>query len=44
MPPHHIVFGPARPYPLDGLPTMMPIRKANQRTLPAYIAQYGEGP
>ncbi|MGA8207430.1 MAG: NUDIX domain-containing protein [Candidatus Dormiibacterota bacterium] len=33
--------GPARAYPLDGLPAIMPIRVANQRTLAAYLEQRG---
>ena len=31
--------GPARAYPLGGLPKIMPIRVANQRVLEAYLAQ-----
>jgi ADP-ribose pyrophosphatase YjhB (NUDIX family) len=34
--------GPARAYPLDALPAIMPIRVANQRTLDAYLQQRGE--
>jgi ADP-ribose pyrophosphatase YjhB (NUDIX family) len=34
--------GPARAYPLDALPAIMPIRVANQRTLDAYLRQRGE--
>jgi hypothetical protein len=33
--------GPARAYPLDALPAIMPIRVANQRALDAYISQRG---
>jgi ADP-ribose pyrophosphatase YjhB (NUDIX family) len=33
--------GPARAYPLDALPAIMPIRVANQRTLDAYLRQRG---
>jgi ADP-ribose pyrophosphatase YjhB (NUDIX family) len=35
--------GPARPYPLDALPRIMPIRVANQRTLDAYIRERNLG-
>lgn len=31
--------GPARAYPLDALPGIVPIRVANQRTLAAYLAR-----
>jgi ADP-ribose pyrophosphatase YjhB (NUDIX family) len=31
--------GPARAYPVDGLPAIVPIRVANQRALRAYLAQ-----
>lgn len=31
--------GPARSYPLDALPAIIPIRVANQRTLDAYLQQ-----
>jgi ADP-ribose pyrophosphatase YjhB (NUDIX family) len=31
--------GPARAYPLDALPAIMPIRLANQRALDAYLEQ-----
>jgi ADP-ribose pyrophosphatase YjhB (NUDIX family) len=31
--------GPARAYPVDGLPAIMPIRVANQRALSAYLEQ-----
>jgi len=31
--------GPARSYPLDALPAIIPIRAANQRTLQAYLDQ-----
>jgi ADP-ribose pyrophosphatase YjhB (NUDIX family) len=34
--------GPARAYPLDALPAIMPIRVANQRALDAYLKQRGE--
>lgn len=34
--------GPARAYPLDALPAIMPIRVANQRALAAYLKQRGE--
>jgi ADP-ribose pyrophosphatase YjhB (NUDIX family) len=33
--------GPARAYPLDALPAIMPIRVANQRALDAYLKQRG---
>jgi ADP-ribose pyrophosphatase YjhB (NUDIX family) len=33
--------GPARAYPLDALPAIMPIRVANQRALDAYLEQRG---
>jgi ADP-ribose pyrophosphatase YjhB (NUDIX family) len=33
--------GPARVYPLDALPAIMPIRVANQRALDAYLKQRG---
>jgi ADP-ribose pyrophosphatase YjhB (NUDIX family) len=33
--------GPARAYPLDALPAIMPIRVANQRALDAYLRQRG---
>ena len=33
--------GPARTYPLDDLPAIMPIRVANQRALAAYLEQRG---
>ncbi|MGB6770818.1 MAG: NUDIX hydrolase [Candidatus Dormiibacterota bacterium] len=33
--------GPARAYPLDSLPAIMPIRVANQRALAAYLEQRG---
>jgi hypothetical protein len=33
--------GPARAYPLDALPALMPIRVANQRALDAYLEQRG---
>jgi ADP-ribose pyrophosphatase YjhB (NUDIX family) len=33
--------GPARAYPLDSLPAIMPVRVANQRVLAAYLAQRG---
>lgn len=33
--------GPARAYPLDALPAIMPIRVANQRALGAYLEQRG---
>lgn len=33
--------GPARAYPLDALPAIMPIRVANQRALAAYLKQRG---
>jgi ADP-ribose pyrophosphatase YjhB (NUDIX family) len=33
--------GPARAYPLDALPAVMPIRVANQRVLDAYLSQRG---
>ncbi len=33
--------GPARAYPLNALPRIIPIRVANQRTLDAYLAQRG---
>jgi len=36
--------GPARSYPLDVLPAIMPIRVANQRALAAYLAQRGKEP
>jgi len=35
--------GPARSYPLDALPAIIPIRAANQRTLDAYLAQRDQG-
>jgi 8-oxo-dGTP diphosphatase len=35
--------GPARAYPLDALPRIIPIRVANQRTLDAYLAQSARG-
>jgi hypothetical protein len=31
--------GPARAYPLDALPSIIPIRVANQRALNAYLEQ-----
>ncbi|HEV2371430.1 MAG TPA: NUDIX hydrolase [Streptosporangiaceae bacterium] len=31
--------GPVRAYPLDALPSIIPIRVANQRVLAAYLAQ-----
>ena len=34
--------GPARTYPLDALPAIMPIRLANQRVLDAYLKQRSE--
>jgi ADP-ribose pyrophosphatase YjhB (NUDIX family) len=34
--------GPARAYPLDALPMIMPIRVANQRALDAYLKQRGK--
>jgi ADP-ribose pyrophosphatase YjhB (NUDIX family) len=34
--------GPARAYPRDALPSIMPIRVANQRVLDAYLEQRGE--
>lgn len=34
--------GPARGYPRDALPAIMPIRVANQRVLAAYLQQSGE--
>lgn len=33
--------GPARAYPLDSLPLIMPVRVANQRALAAYLEQRG---
>jgi len=33
--------GPARAYPLDSLPAIMPIRAANQRALAAYLGLRG---
>ncbi|MFZ0996064.1 MAG: NUDIX domain-containing protein [Candidatus Dormiibacterota bacterium] len=33
--------GPARAYPLDALPELMPVRVANHRVLAAYLAQRG---
>ncbi|MFZ0169193.1 MAG: NUDIX domain-containing protein [Candidatus Dormiibacterota bacterium] len=33
--------GPARAYPLDSLPAIIPIRVANQRALAAYLEQRG---
>lgn len=33
--------GPAKAYPLDSLPAIMPIRVANQRVLAAYLRQRG---
>jgi ADP-ribose pyrophosphatase YjhB (NUDIX family) len=33
--------GPARVYPLEALPAIMPIRVANQRALSAYLEQRG---
>ena len=33
--------GPARAYPMDTLPAIMPIRIANQRALDAYLKQRG---
>ncbi|HEX3512741.1 MAG TPA: NUDIX domain-containing protein [Trebonia sp.] len=33
--------GPARAYPLDALPVIIPIRVANQRALDAYLRQRG---
>jgi hypothetical protein len=35
--------GPARVYPIDALPGLIPIRVANQRTLDAYLGQLGDG-
>jgi NUDIX domain len=35
--------GPARAYPVDALPPLIPIRVANQRTLDAYLRQLGDG-
>jgi ADP-ribose pyrophosphatase YjhB (NUDIX family) len=35
--------GPARAYPVDALPGVIPIRVANQRTLDAYLKQRGRG-
>jgi hypothetical protein len=32
--------GPARAYPLDALPAVLPIRVANQRILAAYLEQW----
>jgi ADP-ribose pyrophosphatase YjhB (NUDIX family) len=34
--------GPARAYPLQALPAIIPVRAANQRTLEAYLAQRNE--
>jgi hypothetical protein len=31
--------GPARPYPRDSLPAIMPIRVANRRVLAAYLEE-----
>lgn len=31
--------GPARAYPVEGLPTIVPVRVANQRALHAYLEQ-----
>jgi ADP-ribose pyrophosphatase YjhB (NUDIX family) len=36
-------YGPARAYPLDALPAMIPIRIANHRVLAAYLADRGLG-
>ena len=35
--------GPARVYPVDGLPAIIPVRAANQRVLAAYLRQREEG-
>jgi ADP-ribose pyrophosphatase YjhB (NUDIX family) len=35
--------GPARAYPIDALPRLIPIRVANQRTLDAYLRELGDG-
>ncbi|MFI5285759.1 MAG: NUDIX hydrolase [Candidatus Dormibacteria bacterium] len=35
--------GPVRAYPIDALPTIIPIRVANQRVLDAYLEQRGRG-
>jgi ADP-ribose pyrophosphatase YjhB (NUDIX family) len=35
--------GPARAYPVDALPRLIPIRVANQRTVDAYLRQLGDG-
>jgi ADP-ribose pyrophosphatase YjhB (NUDIX family) len=35
--------GPARAYPVDGLPAIIPVRVANQRVLAAYLRQREEG-
>jgi ADP-ribose pyrophosphatase YjhB (NUDIX family) len=34
--------GPARAYPVEALPRLIPIRVANQRTLDAYLGQLGD--
>jgi ADP-ribose pyrophosphatase YjhB (NUDIX family) len=34
--------GPARAYARDSLPSIMPVRVANQRVLDAYLHQHGE--
>jgi len=34
--------GPVRAYPVDSLPTIIPIRVANQRVLEAYLEQRGQ--
>jgi ADP-ribose pyrophosphatase YjhB (NUDIX family) len=34
--------GPAVAYPVDGLPRLIPVRVANQRTLAAYLGQLGD--
>ncbi|HEV3268238.1 MAG TPA: NUDIX hydrolase [Acidimicrobiales bacterium] len=35
--------GPARAYPLDNLPSIVPVRVANQRTLDTYLRQRSRG-